>query len=112
MSSQSKILARTLRKADLVAKYLWSRNTGKMSGGFRHVGKKYEISLVDKARRPDFDSEPAEDREGFHVRGCWHMTSTPGKANPGYDWAHGFGSEASRGFAWMSLVAWTNNLWT
>jgi hypothetical protein len=49
-----------------VAKYLWSRNTDKMLGGFQHIGKKYEIqiSLVDKARRPDFDSEPAEDREG------------------------------------------------
>ena len=44
----------------------WSRNPDKMSGGFQHVGKEYEIqiSLVDKARRPDFDSEPVEDREG------------------------------------------------
>ena len=46
--------------------HLWSRNTHKISGGFRRVGKNYEIqiSLVDKARRPDSISSSSRIEKG------------------------------------------------
>jgi hypothetical protein len=77
-----------------LATHLWSRNTHKISGGFRCIGKNYEIqiSLVDKARHPDSITSPS--RRATRSFACQEDTSTwvltydinPRQEDSSYDW--------------------------